>query len=71
MVLDRLQEEGVTLNRDKCIFRANKLEYLGHVIGEGGVRKDPRKVQAIKEFAPPENTKALRRFLGMVNQLAR
>ena len=28
-VLNRLQEEGITLNDKKCVFSVSRLEYLG------------------------------------------
>lgn len=68
-VLDRLQDEGITLNADKCVFHATKLEYLGQIVGEDGVRQDPEKVKAIVDFQAPKDVSELRRFLGMANQL--
>ena len=70
-VLDSLQQEGLTLNQDKCLFSVAKLEYLGQVIDGQGIRKDPSKVQAIVNFPEPNDVPELRRFLGMVNQLVK
>ena len=68
-VLDRLVQEGITLNLEKCLFSVSRLEYLGQIIDGQGLRKDPSKVQAIVNFPEPRDVKELRRFLGMVNQL--
>ena len=68
-VLDRLQEEGITLNYEKCVFSVSRLEYLGQIIDGQGIRKDPSKVQAIVDFPELRDVAELRKFLGMVNQL--
>ena len=34
-VLQRLQEVGMLLNPEKCTFGVRRIEFLGHVIGEG------------------------------------
>ena len=68
-VLQRIQEEGVTLNPEKCEFNKNQLVFLGHLIDHRGVQPDPQKTTAIVNMASPKNVGELRRFLGMVNQL--
>ena len=70
-VLSRLASVGVTLNRSKCVFSQNSVKFLGHEIDECGVGADPEKVKAITNIDKPKNTKELRRFLGMVNQLGK
>ena len=70
-ILKILSAEGVTLNKEKCKFSVESLNYLGHVIDAEGVRADPAKVQAVTLFPVPKNVKDIQRFLGMVNQLAK
>ena len=70
-VLDRLREAGVTLNLEKCVFGASSLKYLGFLISEKGVHPDPDKVVAISQFPAPTDVSGVRRFLGLVNNLAR
>ena len=67
--LTRIKAAGITLNRDKCAFGQEKLQFLGHVIDRNGISADPSKVTAIAKMKSPENISELRRFLGMVNQL--
>jgi len=31
-----------------------RVRYLGHIIGDGGIRTDPEKVKAITEFPVPK-----------------
>ena len=70
-VLTRIKAAGITLNRDKCAFGQEKLQFLGHVIDRNGISADPSKVTAIAKMKSPENILELRRFLGMVNQLGK
>ena len=46
------------------------LTFLGHRIDEEGLRPCPEKVCAVTKMATQQNTFAIRKFLGMVDQLA-
>ena len=70
-VLERLESVWVTLNREKCAFRQSAVKFLGHLIGQDGVRADPEKTSAIRDMETPQSVSDLRRFLGMVNQLGK
>ena len=70
-VLDKLHQAGVTLNKDKCKFSTNCVQFLGQQVDSQGIRPDPQKVAAIQQIAPPTNVKELRRFLGMTNYLSK
>ena len=70
-VLDKLQQAGVTLNRDKCKFSTNCVQFLGQQVDSQGIRPDPEKVSAIQQMVPPTNVKELRRFMGMTNHLSK
>lgn len=68
-VLEKLKQNGVTLNKAKCKFKATTVKFLGHVVSEGIVQPDPEKTKAITNMPEPTNTTELRRFLGMINYL--
>jgi hypothetical protein len=70
-VLERLAKHGLVLNREKCVFSAASVEYLGHEVSAKGIRPLPARVAAIKEFPPPTTRGELQRFLGMVNYYRR
>ncbi|XP_054765371.2 uncharacterized protein K02A2.6-like [Lytechinus pictus] len=70
-VLQRLQEAGITLNHDKCEFSQQRVKFLGHFIDRTGVKVDPSKTKAIRDFPAPRTVKELQRFLGMVNQVGK
>ena len=66
--LDRICSAGA--RKSVCLVKTAS-EFLGHVINKQGISADPDKVTAIKQMEPPQNISALRRFLGMVNQLGK
>lgn len=44
-----------------------KEHFLGHIIGHGKVRMDPKKVMVIRDWEAPAKVSELRSFLGLVN----
>ena len=70
-VIHRLQEAGLTLNKQKCHFSQSQVKFLGQIIDKDGVHPDPDKVRAIREFNQPKNVGDIRRFLGMCNHLSK
>ncbi|XP_064482548.1 uncharacterized protein K02A2.6-like [Ornithodoros turicata] len=70
-VLARLQDYGVTLNKDKCVFGVQRVKFLGHIIDQEGIHPDDTKVKAIQDMKPPTSLTELKSFLGMVNYLGK
>jgi RNase H-like domain found in reverse transcriptase/Reverse transcriptase (RNA-dependent DNA polymerase) len=66
-VLRRLQENGLVVNRDKCVFGQRQVEFLGHTIAAGGVSPLPDRVAAIRRFPRPSTVQELQAFLGLFN----
>ena len=44
---------------------------MGHLLTPAGLKADPAKVEAILDMPLPTDVKGLKRFLGMVNYLAK
>ena len=63
--LCRLQEARLTVNLVKTEFGHARVEFLGHVVGQGQVTPVAAKVEAISKFPVPTNQRELMRFLGM------
>ncbi|CAK1581572.1 unnamed protein product [Parnassius mnemosyne] len=55
LVLSRLRDAGLMLQRSKCSFFQNKIEYLGFVIDRFGLHKNPDKIKAITQARVPGN----------------
>ena len=66
-VLQRLENSGMRINKQKCFFLRPSIEYLGHIVDEEGIRPTEEKVKAIKEAPAPTNVTQLRSFLGLIN----
>jgi hypothetical protein len=66
-VLERLREAGLKMNANKSYIEQSQLEYLSYWIPRQGIQPLPKKVDAIKNIAPPTKRKELRSFIGMVN----
>ena len=54
-VLQRLEEAGLTLNREKCQFSQSQVKFLGQVVDRNGICPDPEKVAAIQNVKLPSN----------------
>ncbi|GFY29442.1 retrovirus-related Pol polyprotein from transposon 412 [Trichonephila clavipes] len=64
-VLSKLRDANLKLNPSKCKFFQKEVNYLGHIISAEGVRTDPEKVSAVKNWKRLENLRELRSFLGL------
>lgn len=66
-VLRRLQDAGLTLQKTKCEFFKDEVEYLGFKINKDGLKKSPQKVNAILKTPVPKDVNKLQSFLGLIN----
>lgn len=64
-MLETLRVNKLYLKQSKCSFAKNSLEYLGHIISDKGVAKNPSKIHAMISWPPPSNMTELRAFLGL------
>ncbi|GFT08171.1 retrovirus-related Pol polyprotein from transposon 297 [Trichonephila clavipes] len=55
-VLSKLSDANLKLNPSKCKFFQKEVNYLGHIISAEGVRTDPEKVSAVKNWKRPETS---------------
>ena len=70
MTLQKLSDDGATLNKEKCIVSTNQLTFHGHVFGEKGTAPDPAKVQAIVNIKLPQSVPEIRSFVEMAQYVA-
>lgn len=68
---ERLRSANLRLQPDKCEFLRKEVTYLGHIISEQGVRPDPQKIEAVKNFPRPTNAKNIKQFLGLAGYYRR
>ena len=66
-LFEALRKFGLVINRGKCVFGRQELEFLGHRVTSSGIRPLPNKVRAVQKYEAPKTVKSLQRFLGMLN----
>ncbi|PRP75857.1 retrotransposon nucleocapsid protein [Planoprotostelium fungivorum] len=66
-VLQRVIGEKLSVNLKKCTFHTTKVQFLGYEVTPDGVHMCPDRVEAICNWEPPTNLKALQSFLGFCN----
>ena len=69
--LQRCEDCNVVLSADKIQLRQTEVPFIGHVATPHGLKPSPSKVKAIKEMPAPTDVTGVRRFLGMVQYLAK
>jgi hypothetical protein len=70
-VFGRIREANLRLKAEKCKFAAQELQFLGHVVGQDGVKPDPEKVDKIVNYPVPRNIRELRGVLGLFSYYRR
>ncbi|XP_022836497.1 uncharacterized protein K02A2.6-like [Spodoptera litura] len=70
-VIKTLEENNVVLRKDKCTFRQQKVQFLGHELSHEGVKPLDKYVSTIQEFRPPINIGELQSFLGLINYVGK
>ena len=70
-LLERCRARNFKLNKEKVLFKQNKLKYCGHILTSEGILPDPAKVEAITQMPRPHNKTDVRRLLGMINYLGK
>ena len=66
-VLDRLESSGLRLKKEKCIFTAPSVTYLGHKINKAGIYPTEDKIRAVQQAPAPKNVSGLKAYLGLLN----
>lgn len=66
LILQRLKDNDLHLKLSKCVFGVDEVDYLGHVVGKDGLKVDPKKVKAVRDWPEPDDLGKLRSFLGLV-----
>ena len=65
-VLNRFQEAGLTLRKEKCKFGQGEVKWFGMVYSKHGMQADPEKVKLIKEWKAPRTVSEVKSFLQTV-----
>jgi hypothetical protein len=66
-VFQRLADNSLAINLEKCEFAVPELDFLGHRLSAAGVTPLVNSLQVMYDFPRPHTIKDLQQFLGMVN----
>lgn len=70
-LLKRCVDNHIKLNKEKSVFRASDIHFLGHVVTSAGLQPDPRKVADVLGMPPPTDVEGVRRLIGFVTYLSK
>ena len=66
-VLQTLLNYHIKIKPSKCEWFRSEVEFLGHLVGQSGIRKTFEYSKKIAEYPQPSTIGELRQFLGFVN----
>jgi len=70
-ILKRLEENNLYIKPEKCVWKVQKIGFLGVVIGPNGIEMEKEKVDGVLSWLKPKNVKDIRKFLGLANYYRR
>ncbi|CAI4220936.1 unnamed protein product, partial [Auanema sp. JU1783] len=70
-LLAAIERMNLKIKLKKCSFACKEVKFLGFVVGRTGIKPDPNKIKAIKEYPRPLNRTGVRAFMGVVNYFRR
>ncbi len=71
LVLQKLEEVGITLNAEKSIFRQTSLDFFGLNFSKDGVKLTESKIDSLLNAAEPRGVKELKSLCGLINYASR
>lgn len=66
-VLSRLRKHKLFAKAEKSEFFKTEVDFLGFIVGSGGIRMDPAKVKTVMDWPLPANLQDIQAFLGFAN----
>ncbi|XP_070173431.1 uncharacterized protein [Littorina saxatilis] len=64
-LFQRLQEASLSARPSKCYLGFKRLEYLGHMVGNGMIQPEEGKMDKIAKMPRPTTKRQIRSFLGL------
>ena len=71
LVLQRLEESGLTVNIKKCSFGQTSMDFFGLNFSADGIKLKQSKIDALLNAKSPQNQKELKSLNGLVNYCAK
>ena len=54
VMLETLRKERLYAKLSKCEFWLKEVSFLGYIISEEGIRVDPKKIEVVLDWKPPQ-----------------
>ena len=70
-VFERVRGAGLKLKPSKCELFREEIAYLGHIINKEGLKTDPKKIEAVKNWPIPIYLTDVRGFIGLCSYYRR
>jgi len=70
-VLKRLEENDLYVKLEKCVWKVQKVNFLGVIIGQRKIKMEEDKVVGVLNWPISKTVKDIRKFLGLANYYRR
>ncbi|XP_060187625.1 probable LRR receptor-like serine/threonine-protein kinase At3g47570 [Lycium barbarum] len=67
MVLGLLKEKKLYAKFSRCDFWLSSIAFLGHIVSKDGIMVDPKKIEAIRDWARPTSVTEIQSFVGLAS----
>ena len=71
LVLQRLRDHRLFAKFKKYEFWLSQVTFLGHIVGRDGIKVDPSKIEAVKDWPRPKTPTDVRSFVGLASYYRR
>ena len=65
--LQTLEKANLTVKPSKCHVGCREVNFLGHIVGKGNIKPDPKKTEKILSLTTPKTKKDVRKICGLIN----
>jgi len=62
-----MEENDLYVKLEKCVWKVREINFLGLVMGSGGIKMQKEKVAGVLEWPRPKTVKEVQKFLGLAN----
>lgn len=66
-VLERLLQNGLYANLQKCRFHQDEVRFLGYIISPEGIRMEPERISSVQDWPRPQCVRDVQVFIGFAN----
>jgi hypothetical protein len=70
-MMEAARRSGLKFKVSKCHFFYPEIEFTGHIVGKGGLKVMPDKIEKIRDWPTPKDKKDVQSFLGLAGYYRR